>query len=115
MSVNDRREITRLKPSQSAYFEPAWFDEDRIVFTSNNAAMLANLTTGAIEQGYGGGGFVSHVMTQNPNVAYIWQDGSKAQLTRVWFEGSQPSILAVFQAGNILHAALSPDGGLFAS
>lgn len=118
VSVTEQRELRRfdLTASQS-HSQPAWFDENHILFTDLGVVNLGNVATGAVEAVAGTAGFVSQVMALGADIAYVQQEGNTARVIRQDLSGAYSVTLSVFQASTgetplppVGLAAWSPDG-----
>jgi len=115
VSVADQRKVVFTPPEASAYFSPAWIDDNQVVFTHDGALSIGDVTSGAVTLVPGAQTFARLPMTTPAfsRIAYFALNGS-AQLITTLPNGGGIAQLAQFSGNVIQHAAWSPDGRFIA-
>ena len=117
VNVADGREVVRFAPPDiSAYYQPAWIDDERVAFTGDGQIRIAEVSSGAVSMVLGAPGFAQLPMWSSTlsRLAYFSLEGGNVRLLSARPDGAEPYTLAEFSAGSVGHAAWSPDGRFIA-
>ena len=114
VTLDDRHETTIIKRTdQHVYASPAWVDGQHLVYVADGQVMSGDVT--------GNNQMVMQltdpaqvVMAQPPYIVYVQQQGATMRINHTGLDEIPLTTWAVFPAGSIEHAALSPDGQLAA-